>query len=143
MGSNPILIEFRFDASDLVTTRLPLPLLSLPTPSSHISAHVDIPPIIHLHQPFTIVLRLSNMHPTYIAVLTVQIETSDNFVWTGNRLVRLPPLEGGQSVHIKLEGIAIGGMGPTEIPTVRVWEGEGDGPREVNVDGRSETFVRP
>ncbi|KAK4688106.1 trafficking protein particle complex subunit 11, partial [Tremellales sp. Uapishka_1] len=147
------------NGSDPIETIIPLPPLILPLPrESFITAFLLPPAYVRLHQSFELALHVTNSHPSIAAAyLTVQVDTADAFVWLGNRTTRLPVVQPGETFELKMEMMAVGGVGWFSLPNVKVWDGEGELRRtEIRVvDAREEeqrverpkdgiaVFVRP
>jgi len=77
--------------------------------------------------------------------MALQLDTSENFVWTGNRVSRLPVLEAGAVLQTEIAGVAVGSVGWVDLMGIRVWEG-GDDRKEVRIgDGERgmQVLVRP
>ncbi|ORX39862.1 Foie gras liver health family 1-domain-containing protein [Kockovaella imperatae] len=141
----------------LIETRLPLPLLNPPSPGSGISARIAPPTVVHLNQPFSISVNLTNMHRTLASSLNIEISTGENFVWRGNRIIRLPDLLPEEKTTVDMELVAVGATGWCTLPKITIWEedsspGEAGTGLEVRlVDGRNgseireglQVFVRP
>ena len=85
------------------TTRIALPTLK--PPFDGLRAVLHVPPLVYLHQPFTLELVITNRHPTRTACPSISVEpessssssgpsqpATDSFVIAGMRAGRLPVL---------------------------------------------------
>lgn len=139
--------------ASLTQTLLALPPLTLPTRDSFLTATLDTPPTGQLNHPLILTLTIVNTHPTSSAAdLSLQVDTADAFVWTGNRFAALPPVAPGNHLRVSFEVVPVGGTGWHALPAIRVWDGHGDEREEVvlasasgpSADGkRAMIYVRP
>lgn len=117
------------NSGEFATTRIALPTLKPPIDS--LVAMLHVPPLVHLHQPFTVELVISNRHPTRTACPSVTIEpdstpssssqpSSDGFVIAGMRAGRLPVLIPGAETRVSWRLIPLECGIAVRLPKIRV-----------------------
>lgn len=121
-----------------ITTVIALPPIHAPQPDSFLTAEVSQPASVRLNEPFTLKLNVRNSHPTESVWGIVSGETSEHFVWSGPRGVRVA-VGPKQTEDIELRLVAVGGVGTLAWPGISVREGDGE---EVEVR-RSGIVVLP
>lgn len=136
-ASSPAELLFHWrsvDAIDLTETIVALPPLTSPPQESFITARLVAPASVRLHTHFTPTIRITNAHPMHVAfALSIQADTAEFFVWHGSRLARLPEIPPGETAEVRLEMMAVGGTGWFALPTLKVYDGDGDRRSEVRV----------
>lgn len=126
-------LTWQVNDSPVTTTTLSLPKLLPPPPEAFVTASLSTPALVHTHVPFTISLTLSNAHPHEQAVLAVQGDTADGFVWSGPRSAQVGPIAPGASSVVKFTAVPVGAQGWLVLPHITVWLGLGSDRREVRV----------
>lgn len=121
-----------------ITTVIALPPIHAPQPDSFLTAEVSQPACVRLNEPFTLKLNVRNSHPTESVWGIVSGETSEHFVWSGPRGVRVA-VGPKQTEDIELRLVAVSGVGTLAWPGISVREGDGE---EVEVR-RSGIVVLP
>ncbi|WVR05238.1 hypothetical protein IAU60_002250 [Kwoniella sp. DSM 27419] len=131
----------------LCTTVHPLPPLMPPTPTDSFlvpTIYTTRPAVLTPHEPFALTLSILNSHPTLTAdSIYVAGETTESFVWLGERSSHLPPLAPGQTTTMTFKVVALGGSGWTNLPRIMVFEGEGEDREAVRVGGGGQILIRP
>lgn len=136
------------ESSDLlIKTKHPLPPLFIPPPTDSFlisTLHLPTPPIVPRHSAFPLTVTVLNTHPNYISSqVSVTVDTAENFVWVGDRNVRLPEILPGKEVAVKLECIALGGSGWVKVPKISIWDGTGEEREEVRIRGDGTIYIQP
>lgn len=63
------------------------------------------------------------------------MDISDTFVWMGSRSGRLKDIPPNSEREVRLECVPVSRTGMVELPKVRVYEGFGEGRREIAITG--------
>lgn len=122
------------DASDVTKTKIPLPPLVDPPQNSFITALLVAPASVRSYSPFTLTLRVTNSHPSIPAsYLTIQADTAEAFVWHGSRSAQIATVQPGETGEVNLEIMAVGGVGWFALPSLKVFDGEGDRRSEIRL----------
>lgn len=74
--------------------------------------------------------------------MSVNVDTAENYVWVGDRNVRLPEILPGKEVEVKLECVALGGSGWAKVPKISIWDGIGEEREEVRIRGDGTIYVQ-
>ena len=121
-------------------SRFPLPPLH--PPSDGLVALLSIPPSAKLHVPITMRLRIRNLHPSFAANVTAQIEPdpSDAFVISGLRSGRVPILLPGGEEQLTWRLIPIE-CGYVKVPKLKVLDRRTRGLTELETDGEAINVV--
>ncbi|OWZ51735.1 hypothetical protein C351_03530 [Cryptococcus neoformans c8] len=143
-----LVFSWRSESSDLlIKTKHPLPPLFIPPPTDSFlisTLHLPTPPIVPRHSAFPLTVTVLNTHPNYISSqVSVTVDTAENFVWVGDRNVRLPEILPGKEVAVKLECIALGGSGWVKVPKISIWDGTGEEREEVRIRGDGIIYIQP
>jgi hypothetical protein len=99
-------------------------------------------------KPAYLKLIIANTHPSLTAsTLSLTVDPSESFIWTGPRSTRVLPIASGDSVQLTLEIVPLSG-GIKDLPRVRLWEdpGQGDEKEELDVllvDGEQKLMTGP
>ena len=97
-----------------------LPTLSPPLNGT--VALLNTPPLVHLHQPFTLEIVIRNQHPTRTVFPKVSLElgASESFVVAGVRNGRLPALIPGGEARIIWQLIPLECGPAVPLPTIKL-----------------------
>lgn len=121
-----------------ITTVIPLPAITPPQPDSFLTCEVSQPSSVRLGEPFILRLTIRNSHPTEPVWGVVSGETSEHFVWSGPRGIRVAVGPGASEV-VDVQLVAVSGVGAVAWPGISVREGDGE---EVEIR-RSGIMVLP
>ena len=85
-------------------------------------ALLNAPPLVHLHQPFTLELSIRNRHPTRSAcpMVTLELEPTEGFVAAGIRMGKLPTLIPGAEEKIAWQLIPLECGPAVPLPKIKI-----------------------
>lgn len=107
-------------------------------PSDTLVALLSVPPSAKLHVPIMMKLKIRNLHPSFSANVTVQIDPdpSEAFVISGLRSGRVPILLPGGEEQLTWQLIPIE-CGYVKVPRIKVLDKRPRGLTELETDGEA------